>query len=616
MTTFGIIILMLNIRGIFKGLLVAAALLVAGNTAHAQNTASTARQYATEKNYDKAVDVYQELYGISPDTIYVEYLHTLLDAKKYKQAEKLVEKQITHSPGNNLLKIDMGKVFDAEGKEAKAKEQYEALVNTINGDDMYTQRMVKSFTDAGKDTYAIMAYEKAIQLLGNPFLFVYGGPLAKLYVKQGKLDRAIDVLVANNANQYNNGENTKALLLELIGNDSTKLELSQKILIKKINEHPESVFYAEILTWIYTQRGDWDGALIQIEAVDERNKEDGVRLLTFARMATSAKQYETAVKAFDDVIAKGKEYPNYQPAKSEKLAMALTQIENNADYKPEQVHSLEALYDSFFVEFPSGYTTQAASDYAMLEAVYANNVPNAISILKKAIDYSLTQKHMRGTLKMQLGDYQVLAGAIWEASLTYSQVDKDFVQDALGEDARFRNARLAYYRGDFEWAQRQLGRLKSATSELIANDAIYLSVLITENVEDTVKVPLQRFAYAGLLMFQNKDKETEELLDSLVKAFPEHPLNDDILLMKANLALKHQNYPKALGFLETIYTKYKEDVLGDDAVFKMADIYHNNLHQLDKAQHYYEQLIIDYPGSTYVQAARQLLYQLNNKGNP
>src|SRR5690606_25809785 len=158
---------------------------------------------------------------------------------------------------------------------------------------------------------------------------------------------------------------------------------------------------------------------------------------------------------------------------------------------------------------------------------------------------------------LQLGDYFVLQGKVWDASLTYSQVDKAFKEDMLGEEARFRNAKLAYYRGDFEWAQGQLSVLKASTSELIANDALYLSVLITENIPpDSNLVPLQKFAYADLLLFQNKDKEAEKLLDSVSQAYPKHPLNDDILLLRAKMAVKHRAYNDALTYLKEIYEKY------------------------------------------------------------
>jgi tetratricopeptide (TPR) repeat protein len=583
------------------------------NNATAQVTASQARQYIADKNYDKAFDAYTELYGLSPDSVYVEYLTALLTAKKYPKAEKLVEKQMTLRD-NPFLHIDMGRVYAKEGKDAKAKEEYELLLKRINGDDMFTQRLAKAFHDANLDEYAILTYEKATQIINIPYY--YSQPLATLYAKTGNVEKAVEVLVLGTPNPYIPVENVKAMMLEILGSDPEKLQQAQRALVKKINAQPENVYYAELLTWIYTQKNDWDGALIQMEAIDERNNESGKRLMDLARTAMAAKQYDIAVKAYDDIIVKGKESPYYMNARSEKLAASLTQIKNSPTFKPEDVNALAKLYDSFLVEFPKYYCMQMASDFALLEAQYHNNVKKAITILKKGIAEPDTRRNMVGVFKLQLADYYVLTGNLWEASLTYSQVDKEFKQDAFGEDARFRNAKLAYYRGDFDWAQRQLTILKSATSELIANDAIYLSVLITENVQDSNLAPLQRFAYVGLLLFQNKDSEAETLLDSINKAYPEHPLNDDILMLRADLAKKHGEFDKALAYLKKIYDDYGKDVLGDDAVFKMAEIYQNDLHKNDLAKHFYEQLIIDYQGSTFVQTARQRLQELNNANTP
>lgn len=218
---------------------------------------------------------------------------------------------------------------------------------------------------------------------------------------------------------------------------------------------------------------------------------------------------------------------------------------------------------------------------------------------------------LNGQCKLQLGDYMILDGDVWESSLLYSQVDKAFREDVLGEEARFRNAKLAYYRGDFDWAQGQLTVLKASTAELIANDALYLSILITENLaEDSNFTPLKRFAYADLLLFQNKDKEADALLDSIVTNYPQHPLFDDILLQKAKLAQKHREYGKAIEYLVTIHAKHGKDVLGDDAVFRMADIYERYMNKPDDAKKYYEMLIMEYGGSTFVQIARNRLTAL------
>lgn len=579
----------------------------------AQSKVAQAKAFVAEKKYDKAIELFSEVYSASPDSVYQDYLKTLVAAKKFKQAEQLVEKQMTLR-NNPLLAADLGYVYENDNKPAKAKEEYDRLVNMVNGDFMFTDKLVKAFSDLGNNEYAIKVYERTGNLIGANFYFSI--PLATLYAKIGDLGKAIDALLVAIPGQGTNVEAVKATLLELLGNNEEKLQQMQKSLVLRINEHPDNVYYVELLTWIFTQKNDWDGALIQMEAIDERNKESGKHLMDLARTAHAAKQYLVAQRAYDDIIAKGKESPYFILSRSERLTTELDRIKSNPANKPEEINALVALYDSFLAEYPKYYCQPTASDFATLLALYAGNIKRAIVVLQKGIEEPDTRRNMVGQFKLQLADYYVLNGKIWDASLVYSQVDKEFKQDALAEDARFRNAKLAYYRGDFEWAQRQLTILKTATSQLIANDAIYLSVLITENVEDSDIVPLQRFAYAGLLFFQNKDNEATEVLDSINKAYPKHPLNDDILMVRADMAIKHQQYDKALEYLKTIYEQYKEDVLGDDAVFKMAEIYQNNLHQNDKAKNYYEQLIIDYQGSTFVQIARQRLADMNKASMP
>jgi len=592
-------------KGIFGVLL----LLIVCRLALAQQDGHVSIEAITAPGQVKPIDL-KERYGLNPDSVYKDYLNQLLEEKKYPEAEKVVQNQIKLHLQDKLLHIDLGTVYSHEKKDAQAREEFDIALNGVNGDDMLTQRLAKAFIAVGNLDYAIMVYERATQLIG--VAYYYSGPLARLYAQCGEIGKAIDVVLIPIPGMGTSPEQVKAVLLELLGSDPAKLQLMQKALIVRINEDPSNNFYADLLTWVYMQKDDWEGALIQMEALDERNQEGNRHVLDLARMAATARQYDIAHKAYDEVIAKGKDEPGYMIARSEKLKTGMTQLRANAARKPEDIESLRTQFDTFLKEYPKYYSQQAAADYATLEAQYGGNVKKAVTILKRAIEEPDTRRAMAGKFKLQLGDYYVLLGRLWDASLTYSQVDKDFMQDEDGEDARFRNAKLAYYRGDFEWAQRQLGRLKSATSQLIANDAIDLSVQITENVEDSNTVPLQRFAHAGLLEFQNKDEEAGKLLDSLNEAFPKHPLNDDILMMRADMALKHNDYNKAIGYLKAIYEQYSQDVLGDDAVFTMAEIYFKDLNDKAKAKELYENLIVYYPGSTYVQVARQRLREIAN----
>ena len=583
-------------------------------TAPPVNRLEKAQGYEATREYDKAIELYRQLYEESGEAMYPPYINVLIAVQKYKDAEKVAQGLIAKNSTTNMPEVDLGRIYKLEGKDKKAAEMFDGVVARINGDDMLTQRIVKAFTDAGLNDYAIKAYEAAIQKLGNSIL--YGLQLATLYAKADKLDKAMETVLATGPGQFFTIENVKALFLQWIGTDPKKLQTAQKYLLKRINDDPGNIFYVQLLTWIYTQKDDWDGALIQMEAIDERNNEDGRTLIDFAATAVRAEKYQTAYKAYDEVLAKGADRPLYAVAKKEKMGAELQELQHTADHQPETVTRLLGEYNELFTAYPSFFGTPTVSDYAMVAAQYADSIDKGINLLERAIKYPDTKQKLAGTLKLQLGDYYLIKGKVWEASLLYSQVDKEFKQDAQGEEARFRNAKLHYYRGDFDWAQSMLTVLKRSTSELIANDALFLSVQITENAPDSNYYALSRFAYADLLLFQNKDKQAEALLDSISAAFPKHELNDDIIMQRARIELKHRQYDKAIALLTEIAQKYSQDVLADDAIFQIAEIYYNNLHKKDSAKEYYERLIIDYPGSTFVQTARQRLQDINNPVAP
>jgi tetratricopeptide (TPR) repeat protein len=593
----------------FSGLLLAAFLLLSGSALAQEDQLMKARVYMNEKNYEAALDIYTQLYTAEPSyEVFDEYFDALLLSKRYKDADRLIANPPINMQPPAMKMLNLGRVELAQGKEKKAREYFDQAISMLNGDEMVTIRITKAFEKLSMDDYIIKAYERARAAIGNPYF--YSEQLARLYAKQGDLDKAIVNLVSGSPWQQGGLETTKATMLEILGTDQKKLQQAQKILIKKINEQPGNQSFPELLTWLYTQKDDWEGAMLQVVAIDARGREDGIRLLDFGRNARREKKYDVAAQAFDAVIEKGSEKQFYATAKAEKLSMQLEQLKDNFAYTPDDVNKLSAAYAAFMTEFPHYYATETARDYAMLEAQFNNNPQKGIDILQKVIEQPHIRKDISGQAKLQMGDYNILLGNIWEASLLYSQVDKASREDMLGEEARYRNARLSYYRSDFTWAQGQLKVLKASTSELIANDALYLSVLITENTPDSVTDALSRYAYADLLLFQNKDKEAEALLDSIATAYPKHALQDDILMLHAKIAEKHREYEKAISFYDRVANKYGTDVLADDAVFKTAQIYETKLKKPEEAKKIYEDLIMRFPGSTYVQVARKKVVEL------
>jgi tetratricopeptide (TPR) repeat protein len=212
---------------------------------------------------------------------------------------------------------------------------------------------------------------------------------------------------------------------------------------------------------------------------------------------------------------------------------------------------------------------------------------------------------------LELGDIYVFEDLVWDASLLFSQVILDFKDDPLGHEAKYRNARISYYTGDFSWAQTQLDALKASTSKLISNDAINLSLLITDNFNlDTIVEPMEMYARADLLIMQRKYGEAVSTLDTLLGVWPGHALEDEILMLKGDLALQNGDIENALSFYQEVADLHFDDITGDDALFNLAVIYDQKLNDLVKAEELYEKLIFEYSGSLHVIEARKRFREL------
>src|SRR5690606_30670343 len=327
--------------------------------------------------------------------------------------------------------------------------------------------------------------------------------LARLYAATGQMDKAIDALLHTGLGRQGGLEDIQSALLAFIGEDRQKLQASQRAIVRKINEQPDNPYLSELLTWIYTRKGDWEGALIQVEALDARLQSKGRRLMGFAQLARKEGALEIAQKAYERVMESDPQGPLASQAQAEILGLRFDQIKRQVERDSAEIAALSKDYAAFLETWPQYFGREIIAEYAELEALYARNLPRAIGILEQVLSGSGLPRSLIGPLKLRLGDYYVMDRRVWDASLTYSQVDKAFREDLIGEEARFRNARLAYFRGDFGWAEGQLTVLKGSTSELIANDAMALSIQIMENqTPDSNDLPLQRFARADLMLFQ------------------------------------------------------------------------------------------------------------------
>ncbi|HQG38405.1 MAG TPA: tetratricopeptide repeat protein, partial [Chitinophagales bacterium] len=405
---------------------------------------------------------------------------------------------------------------------------------------------------------------------------------------------------SNNLTLIENG------LQSVLTEEKTKDAL-EKELLKRVQANKRAYAYQDLLIWLYMQRNAFEDAILQAKSLDLLRGEDGENVLRIARTALAQKDFDAAQKGFQYVVDKGASFPWYVTANLELINVKRDKIVNSPNYTSAELLSLKKTYQDFISTFKNEYTaTTATLELAQLEALYIHDVDNAIALLIPITENTRLQKELYDKAKLYLGDYYIIADQPWESLLLYTQVEKNEKGNPLGEEAKFRNAKLAYYNGDFGWAQTQLKIIKANSSEFISNDAIDLSVFILDNLNtDDTDAALLKFAKADLLRYQNKLDEAEDTLNNILHYFPQTALQDDILFLKYNIEKDRQHYEKAASYLEKIIENYSEDILADNALFYLGDLYQNYLKDDEKAKSYYEKIILMYKDSTFSIEARK-----------
>ena len=581
-----------------------------GSVAYAQTDAQLAQQFMKNGEYDKAADLYKKLFNDNPNANYKPYLSCLLVLNDIKEIERIAEKQIKKNPDNLTYYVDLGNAYKKQGDNKSSEKQFDLAIQKITDNKQQVTLLANAFIALDNLDRAIEVYEKAQKIVST---YTFNYEVAGLYYRSGDLELSVDTYLKYYIeNDQNADSKTKSALSRILDEEKDHVLLQEK-LFDLIQKGKEELLYTELLIWDYIQLKDFEGAFIQTKALDKRNKENGERVFELSETARLEGEFDAAIEGYEYIISKGINSPYYFSSKNGILVCRRDKIFKTNSYSQNDINELKLSYTAFLSEYTKQDMRGATvtDDLAKLEAFYSHNIDEAIRLLEPVVQWPQLSANDRSRLKLDLGDFYLIKGDVWEATLLYSQVDKAMKDEPLGEEARFKNAKLAYYRGDFSYAQGLLDVLKAATTELVANDALKLSVFITSNLGlDSIVEPMILFANADLLLFQNKLNEAVVTLDSITTLFPAHQLTDDLLFIKAEIALKKQNINEAVVLLEEVRSSYSYDLLADDAIFKLAEIYQYDLKEIEKAKLCYEQIILNYKDSLYVNEARKRFRQL------
>jgi outer membrane protein assembly factor BamD (BamD/ComL family) len=506
--------------------------------------------------------------------------------------------------------VQLGSVYLASGDEKKATKLYEKSIDKLtSGNRTEVIQLANAFISEREFKYAEQTYLKGRELSRGEYS--YGFELANIYYYSRDYQKMI--------NQYLNVLEESPRYLKTVQNrlqstvyrqdDGSLNDILKTELIRRIQKSKNNSIFSELLIWLYLQEKRFDKAYFQTKALVKRNKEDGQRLIELGKLAYNNKDYTTASKCFQFVMDLGEQNINYLTAKVAYLQTEQAEVLSNPRVTDEQVSNLLETYRTFLNTMGNATESiELSINYAHVLAFYGDDAPLAISILEQLEETRALNQVQKSKTKMEMADVLLLNDDIWEATLYYSQVIKANPNNEIGNEAQIMKAKLAYYSGDFLWAKGQLDVLKASTSKLIANDAFYLSSIISDNLEDTIEKPLQLFARADLLIFQNKNKIALSVLDSLQKSYPNHSLADDVLFKKAEVNVSLGNDTVAKQLFQEIIDNYYSDILADNAIMALANLYLKEDNP-EKAMELYTQLLVDFPDSFFTTEARRRIVE-------
>ena len=561
-----------------------------------------AKNYFEQGEYEKALALYTNLYKKNKNFNYFKAIvasHQQLE--NFKEAEQLLKERLNNKRIIPQLYVELGHNYSLQKNDSLANINYDKAILFVNESKKfnYGRSIGESFERYSLLNYAIETYIIAMNTFPDTD-FSY--QLARLYGEQGNLEKMFDsylVLIKKKPSYQGIAQQNFSLYISENPTEEGNV-LLRKALLQKLQKQPD-VLYNELLSWLFIQQKEYKKAFTQEKAIYKRTGNNDLSgIVDIAYFASNDDDDENAISIVSFLIENAST-PEEKIAGYQHLMKIKLKTASKKEYP-----KIKKSYEDLFNEFGNGKKTyQLQLDYNYFLAFQNNKKTLAVSNLKSFSKQPLS-RYQIARIKMLLADILVFDEKFNQALIYYSQIQQEVKGDLLAQEARFKVAKTSYFNFDFNWAQVQLDVLKKSATQLIANDAMQLSLLIKDNsLEDSTQTALKQFARADLLKFQKKETEAISVLKSLLENHKGEKIEDEALLKLGELYEANGDYEKAVESYLALIEFYNEDILADDAHYQLAKLYETKLNQPQKAKEYYELLIFNFEDSIYFVEARK-----------
>lgn len=556
-----------------------------------------AQNYYDRGEFEKAIINYEELLKTSPNNF--TFMNKLVDCyqqmKNYPKAEKYI-KEILDKYRDPQYYVELGYNYQLQKNTIDAEKNYEIAMKKIEENFNYTFGIATAFEKKTLLEYALKAYKLGVEK--NP-QFNANFQIGLLYGQLGKTDLMIEMLLKEGFENEFNIYTIQSYFSRFMQNDTDEIFTNSLkktlILATQKNQH---IFYNEMLSWFFVSLKDYKSAFIQEKAIYKKKQESFSNMINLGSYSIEEEKYDTALEIFNYIKSQSKE-------KDVLLTCNYYLIKININNKTFKKEDLINQFENVFKENPNYDLVELKVLYANYLAFNALELEKAKNILKTELQKNQLSTKEISALKLELANILVYDEKFNQALILYSQIEEDVKNDELAHEASFKVAKTSYYKQDFEWALQQLKVLKSASSQLVANDALDLFLLINDNIQsDSTQTALKKFSKGDFLMYKKNYTEALKIYEDILKTHSKDELADDAIFRIATLHQKNENYTLAVSTFENLLLQFKDSIYKDESLYYLGNMYNDNLNLPEKAKEMYEKIILNHKDSIFFTDAR------------
>lgn len=567
-----------------------------------------AQYYYDKGDFEKAKISYEELLQEVP--LNSQYFLRVIDCsqqlQQFESAEKSLQDRLDKYSQGNIL-VELGYNFQLQKNDAKAKIYYDQALDRIkkNANDVYG--ISNAFERKVLLDYALKSYHIATELEPN---FNFNYQIGLLYGQLSNMEMMISTFLDE---AFANPQNSIRIQNQLVRfmvdeGDANFNELLRKALILRTQKN-QDIFWNHYLSWFYVQQKEFEKAFIQEKAIYKRNPESLANIVNLGQLAIEEENDEAAKEILGFVLENTQDLELLIQANSYLVTMKIKKAAEN-DFAAISTE-LDGLLKKFEI---SPFTLSLQLIHAHFTAFNLKKPEEGKAIIKRALELQLNDYEV-ASAKMELADILLYEEKFNQALIYYSQIELDLKNDVVAHEATLKAAKTSYFKTDFAWALKQFKELKSANTQLIANDALEYFLLINDNtVADSTQTALKQFAKGDYLLYQNRNQEAVTQFQAILKNYKGQEIEAVTLLRLGRVYEKKGDFALALSQYQTIIDQHSDGIYIDEALYFSAEIYNKQLLP-EKAKPLYEKIIFNHEDSIYFVEARKKFRQLRGDTN-